>query len=63
MTVCYLRKRRAAGQERDLLEEVWRRLSDAALLQHPDLQQSIEQMRQGRERVLRPFREDGAEGR
>jgi hypothetical protein len=31
---------RAAGQERDLLNEVWRRLADAALLQAPDLQES-----------------------
>ena len=33
---------RAAGQERDLLDEVWRRLSDAALLERPDLQESID---------------------
>jgi len=52
---------RAAGQERDLLDEVWRRLDDAALLERPDLQESIEQTRQGRGRVLRPLREDGAE--
>lgn len=51
---------RAAGQERDLLDEVWRRLSDAALLERPDLQESIEQMRQARGRVLRPLRQDGA---
>jgi hypothetical protein len=54
---------RAAGQERDLLDEVWRRLSDAALLERPDLQESIEQMRQGRGRVLRPLRENGPENR
>jgi hypothetical protein len=54
---------RAAGQERDLLDEVWRRLSDLALLERPDLQESIEQMRQGQGRVLRPLREDGAESR
>jgi hypothetical protein len=54
---------RAAGQERDLLDEVWRRLGDAALLERPDLQESIEQMRQGRGRVLRRLREDGAESR
>ena len=54
---------RAAGQERDLLDEVWRRLGDAALLERPDLRESIEQMRQGRGRVLRPLRENGAESR
>jgi hypothetical protein len=54
---------RAAGQERDLLDEVWRRLSDAALLARPDLQESLEQMRQGQGRVLRPLRENGAESR
>jgi hypothetical protein len=54
---------RAAGQERDLLGEVWRRLGDAALLERPDLRESIEQMRQGRGRVLRPLRENGAESR
>ena len=54
---------RAAGRERDLLDEVWRRLGDAALLERPDLQESIEQMRQGRGRVLRPLRENGAESR
>jgi hypothetical protein len=54
---------RAAGQERDLLDEVWRRLGDAALLERSDLRESIEQMRQGRGRVLRPLRDDGAESR
>jgi DNA-binding transcriptional MerR regulator len=54
---------RAAGQERDLLDGVWRRLGDAALLERPDLQESIEQMRQGRGRVLRPLRQDGAGSR
>lgn len=54
---------RAAGQERDLLDLVWRRLADAALLERPDLQESIEQMRQGRGRVLRPLREDSGGSR
>jgi DNA-binding transcriptional MerR regulator len=58
-----VRELRARGKERDLLDEVWRRLSDAALLERPDLQESIEQMLQGQGRVLRPLRENGAESR
>ncbi|MDQ2873840.1 MAG: hypothetical protein M3Y33_03065 [Actinomycetota bacterium] len=54
---------RALRQERDLLDEVWRRLGDSALLERPDLQESIEQMRQSRGRLLRPIRENGAESR
>ena len=46
---------RALGKDRDLLDEVWRRLSDAALLDRRDLGESIEQMRQGKGRVLRPL--------
>src|SRR5215471_11445911 len=38
---------RALGKDRDLLDEVWRRLSDATLLDRPDLGESIQQMRQG----------------
>jgi len=49
-----VRELRALGQDRDLLDEVWRRLSDAALLDRPDLQESIEQMRRGEGGVLRP---------
>jgi DNA-binding transcriptional MerR regulator len=55
-----VRELRALGKERDLLDEVWRGLSDAALLERPDLQDSIEQMLRGEGRVLRPLREDGA---
>lgn len=49
---------RSHGKDRDLLDEVWRRLSDAALLERADLAESIEQMRQGRGRVLRPIRRE-----
>lgn len=55
-----IRELRAAGQDRDLLDEVWRRLNDAALLDHPELQDSISQMLRGVGRVLRPLR--GNEG-
>jgi hypothetical protein len=50
-----VRDLRALGRDRDLLDEVWRRLSDAALLEHPGLRESIEQMRRGEGQVLRPL--------
>ena len=46
---------RAAGQERDLLDQVWRRLEDAALLDREDLRDSLDQMRRSEGRVLRPI--------
>lgn len=45
---------RAAGQDRDLLDQVWRRLEDAALLDREDLGESLDQMSRGEGRVLRP---------
>jgi hypothetical protein len=45
---------RAAGQDRDLLEQVWHRLADAALLDRDDLRDSLEQMRRSRTRCTRP---------
>jgi hypothetical protein len=51
---------RSLGKDRDLLDEVWRRLSDAALLDRPDLGESIQQMRRGEGRVLRPLGGNGA---
>jgi len=50
---------RAAGQDRDLLDQVWRRLEDAALLDRDDLRESLDQMRRGEGRVLRPVRSAG----
>jgi hypothetical protein len=50
-----IRELRSLGKDRDLLDEVWRRLADAALLERDDLQESIEQMRRGQGRVLRPL--------
>jgi hypothetical protein len=35
---------------------VWRRLEDAALLDREDLRESLDQMRRGEGRVLRPVR-------
>jgi len=53
---------RALGKDRDLLDEVWRWLGDAALLDRPDLGESIEQMHQGRGRVLRPLGKNDVAG-
>ncbi|GLI03283.1 hypothetical protein [Phytohabitans aurantiacus] len=43
---------RAAGRERNLLEAVWHRLSDRSVLEREDLQESLEQMRNGEGRPL-----------
>lgn len=52
-TVLHLvRDLRAAGQTRGLLDEVWRRLSDQALLDREDLQESLAQMNRGEGAVL-----------
>lgn len=53
---------RAAGQDRDLLDQVWRRLEDEALLHRDDLRESLDQMRRGKGRVLRPRSPDGIQG-
>jgi hypothetical protein len=58
-----LRDLQALGKDRDLLAEVWRRLSDAALLDRPDLRESIEQLRRGEGQVLRPLPGNGAASR
>jgi len=50
---------RAAGQDRDLLDQVWRHLEDAALLDRADLRESLDQMRRGEGRVLRARVPDG----
>jgi hypothetical protein len=55
---------RAAGRDRDLMDQVWRRLEDAALLDREDLRESLDQMRRGEGRVLRPASTgDSPEGR
>lgn len=53
-----LRELRKHGRDRDLLDEVWRRLADGALLDRPDLQESLDQLHRGEGRVLRPLPED-----
>ncbi len=45
---------REAGKTRGLLDEVWRRLTDRALLDREDLAESLEQMRRGEGRTVRP---------
>lgn len=57
-----VRDLRALGKDRDLLDEVWRRLSDAALLERPDFSESLGQMRRGEGTVLRPLRQNDAGG-
>jgi hypothetical protein len=42
--------------------EVWHRLEDAVLLDSDDLRDSLDQMRRGEGRVLRPARSDGSPG-
>ena len=46
-----VRQLRERGRDRDLLDEVWWRLNDAALLERADPQESIEQMHRGQGRV------------
>ena len=58
-----LRDLRATGRDRDLLDEVWRQLSDAALLERDDLRESIEQMHRGEGQVLRPLDRTDTAGR
>jgi len=50
-----LREIRADGLDRDLLEHVWHRLEDRALLDRADLRESIGQLRRGDVVVLRPL--------
>ena len=55
-----VRELRAAGKSRGLLDEVYRRLTDAALLERDDLQESLAQMRRGEGTVLVPRRTPAA---
>ena len=48
-----LRDIRASGLDRDLLEHVWHRLEDRALLDRADLAESIDQLRRADVVVLR----------
>jgi DNA-binding transcriptional MerR regulator len=58
-----IRELRAVGKDRDLLDEVWRRLSDETLLERKDLTESLDQMRRGEGRVLRPIPQDDTDTR
>lgn len=55
-----VRELRDAGKTRGLLDEVYRRLSDAALLDRADLQESLGQMRRGEGTMLVPRRTPAA---
>ena len=46
---------RKAGKTRGLLDEVFRRLADSALVDREDLAESLGQMRRGEGRVVRPL--------
>jgi DNA-binding transcriptional MerR regulator len=58
-----VRELRSLAGTADLLDEVWRRLNDAALLERADLQESIAQMQRGQGRVMRPIPHNGPEDR
>lgn len=45
--VALVRDLRSEGHNRDLLNKVWQRLTDSVVLERGDLQESMEQMRQG----------------
>lgn len=45
--IALVRELRAAGQVHDLLNKVWHRLADSAVLERTDLQDSLAQMRRG----------------
>jgi hypothetical protein len=49
-----VRDLREAGKTHGLLDEVYRRLSDQSILERPDLQQSLAEMRRGEGRVEVP---------
>ena len=55
-----LRDIRSSGLDRDLLEHVRHRLEDQALLDRPDLAESIDQLRRGDVVVLRPLPDEGS---
>lgn len=50
---------REAGRDRNLLEAIWWRLTDQALLEREDLQESLAQMRRGETVVLVDLPQDG----
>jgi DNA-binding transcriptional MerR regulator len=45
--IAFVRELRDAGETHDLLNKVWRRLADNAVLERPDLRDSLAQMRRG----------------
>jgi DNA-binding transcriptional MerR regulator len=50
-----IRELRAKGRDRDLLDEVWHRLNDGTLTDREDFNESLNQMRRGQGRTLRPL--------
>ena len=49
---------RAAGQDRDFRDNLWNKLQDAALLDRPDLAESLSQMNTGHLRPALTFDEE-----
>jgi len=50
-----MRQLRAAGKQRDLLDEIGRRLRDQALIERHDFQEILAEMRCGERTVRRPL--------
>ncbi|MEU8238619.1 hypothetical protein AB0C07_10265 [Actinoplanes missouriensis] len=48
-----VRELRTQGRDRNLIEAVWYRLSDQALVEREDFAESVEQMKRGEGRVVR----------
>ena len=59
----FIRQLRAAGKNRDLLDEIGRRLHDQALTEQDDFQESLAQLRRGEGVILRPLPSPDADGR
>jgi DNA-binding transcriptional MerR regulator len=51
----FIRQLREAGKNRDLLDEIGRRLHDQAVIEDDDFKESLAQMRRGEVEVLRPL--------
>jgi DNA-binding transcriptional MerR regulator len=59
----FIRQLRAAGRNRDLLDEIGRHLHDRALIEDDDFQESLAEMRRGEVEVLRPLPKPDKNGR
>jgi hypothetical protein len=55
----FIEQLRRAGRNRDLLDEIGRRLHDQALIEQDDFQESLAQIRRGEGIIIRPLPDDG----